>query len=597
MISAEQVLSMYQDRKQNRGPILAQMQELRNIYNAEVVLPMPEMDKAEKSMVANLVSQGLDQSAMRVASYMPGVSFLLAEVSNKTAEKIARKQKDAVMAWWHENKIKLKQRRRARWLLGYAMAPVIVKPDWRKRIPKWVLMEPLNTFPAPSQDWDELTPSDCIFSYYRSYSWVCDTYPDHTYAFANGQGSPARDDRIEFLEYISGEERCLVAISKEPASWESHPLRRAVKLEWAPNETGKCWAVCPGRITLDRPQGQFDGMLGMYQAQARLMALSMIATEKGIFSDTYLVSRPGERAQFISGPFDGRTGKVNIVAGGDIKEVRSDPGYQTNPMMNTLERNMRLTGGIPAEFGGESPTNVRTGRRGDAVLSAIVDFPVQEAQELFEYALQEENKIAISIDKTYFDEKKTFYVQWKGASSAKFTYTPSDLFKSDVNFVNFAHAGADINSLIVGIGQRVGVGLMSKHTGRELDPLIEDPELEHDHTITEGIEAALLQQIQTLASQPGGMPITDLARLMQMVKSDKLELADALIKIQEEAQQRQATPTAPGAPEAQPGIEMPGQGAEAGIPPTVGAPAEGPRNLTMMLNEMRTARTSAAVPA
>lgn len=594
-MDADRILSVYQERKKNRGVVLNQMQELRNIYNAEVVLPMPEMDKGEKSMVANLVSQGLDQSSLRVSSTMPDVRFHNFEVASRTADKLARKQRDAVMAWWHENRLKLKQRRRARWLLGYAMAPVMVKPDWVKRIPKWQLMEPLNTFPAPSQDWDELTPADCIFSYRRSYSWVLENYPDKALAFANGQGKPARDDVIEFLEYIDCEERCLVAISKEPASWESHPLRRAIMLERAENETGKCWAVVPGRITLDRPQGQFDGMLGMYQAQARLMALSMIATEKGIFSDTYLVSRPGERAQFIAGPFDGRSGKVNIVAGGDIKEVQTNPGYQTNPMMNILERNMRLTGGIPAEFGGESPTNVRTGRRGDSILSAIVDFPVQEAQELFQFSLQEENKIAIAIDKAYFNKPKSFYVQWKGSNAKKIDYTPGDLFKTDINFVNFAHAGADINSLIVGIGQRVGIGLMSLRTGQELDPLIENPELEHDRTVQEGIEKALLSQVQTLASQPGGMPLTDLARVMQLVKSDRMELAEALIKVQEEAQARQAEQVPEGAPEAMPGIEMPGQGAEAGSMAPIPEPGEGQANLTQLLNQMRTARTQGSV--
>jgi len=602
LISADQVLSMYQERKKNRGPVLNQMQEIRNIYNAEVVLPMPEMDRNEKTMVANLVSQGLDQSAMRVASTMPNVYFSLQDFPSSSSEKLARKQRDAVLGWWYENRMKIKQRRRARWLLGYSAAPVMVKPDWVKERPKWQLMEPLNTFPAPSQDYDEMTPPDCIFSYRRSYSWVCENYPDKALRFANGQGSPARDDKIEFLEYISCEERCLVAISKEPASWESHPLRNAVMLDWAPNETGMCWAVVPGRITLDRPQGQFDGMVGMYQAQAKLMALSMIATEKGIFSDTYLVSRPGERAQFISGPHDGRTGKVNIVAGGDIKENSVQPGYQTNPMIDILERNMRLTGGIPAEFGGESNTNIRTGRRGDAILSAIVDFPIQEAQELFQFSLQEENKIAIAIDKTYFDKPKSFYVQWRGSKAKKVDYTPSELFKSDVNFVTFAHAGADINSLIVGIGQRVGIGLMSKRTGQELDPLIDNPELEHDRTVAEGLEAALLQGIQAQAQQ-GALPPSDLARIMDLVRSDKMELAQAIMQAQKEAQERQAssgppgTPTGPadpGSPEAQPGLAQPGQGAEAGI--AIQQPGPSQRNLSMMLNELHNARNDMAAP-
>jgi len=121
--------------------------------------------------------------------------------------------------------------------------------------------------------------------------------------------------------------------------------------------------------------------------------------KKGIFPDTYLVSRPGETGRFLDGPHDGRTGMVNVIAGGDIKEVVSSPGYLTNPTIDRLERNQRVTAGIPAEFGGEAGSNIRTGRRGDAVLSAVIDYPVAEAQETFGFALQEENEVAIELCK------------------------------------------------------------------------------------------------------------------------------------------------------------------------------------------------------
>ena len=60
-----------------------------------------------------------------------------------------------------------------------------------------------------------------------------------------------------------------------------------VELERVPNPLGQTPVVCAQRISLDGAQGQFDGILGMYQMQARLMALEVIAVQKGVFPDTW----------------------------------------------------------------------------------------------------------------------------------------------------------------------------------------------------------------------------------------------------------------------------------------------------------------------
>ena len=75
---------------------------------------------------------------------------------------------------------------------------------------------------------------------------------------------------------------------------------------------------------------------------------------------------------------NGLTGEVGGLKGGTLRDSVVNPGFMTNPTIDRLERAQRLTAGIPAEFGGESGSNIRTGRRGEAVLSAVVDFPVQE---------------------------------------------------------------------------------------------------------------------------------------------------------------------------------------------------------------------------
>ena len=310
------------------------------------------------------------------------------------------------------------------------------------------------------------------------------------------------------------------------------------------------------------------------------MALEVIAVQKGVFPDTWLVGRPGETPQIVN-PADGLTGEVGVIRGGDLRDMQMQPGYMTNPAIDRLERAQRLTAGIPPEFGGESTTNIRTGRRGDAVLSAVVDFPVQEAQRIMARSLQEENKLAVNMSKAYAGNKgKSFYVTTKNAKG-RVDYTPNDNFDSTDNMVSYSQAGADINNLVIGGGQRVGMGTMSKQSFMAIDPLVDDPEFEHDTVIAEQLEGALLSSIQQQASQ-GAIPPADLARIMELVANNEMELAEAVEKVQREAQERQAEQVAPDSPEAMPGLAQPGMGAES----ATAAPAGGAPSLQALLGAL-----------
>jgi hypothetical protein len=302
------------------------------------------------------------------------------------------------------------------------------------------------------------------------------------------------------------------------------------------------------------------------------MALEVLAVQKGIFPDTWLVARPGETPQIVN-TANGLTGEIGVLKGGELRDATLNPGFMTNPTIDRLERGQRLTAGIPAEFGGESATNIRTGRRGDAVLSAVVDFPVQEAQKMFAASLAAENKRAIALAKSYAGNKaKSFYVSWKGAKGPV-DYTPNVHFDSDENVVMFSHPGSDINNLVIGAGQRIGMGTLSKRAFMQIDPLVDDAETEHDAVIAEALEQALLSSLATQASQ-GGIPPGDLARITELVRTDRAELADAIQQVQREAQERQAKEVPAGTPESMPGLAQPGAGAEATpTPPQAGQPS------------------------
>ena len=541
------------------------MRTLRDYYNGDVIIPLPELDSDEKSAVANLLAQGLDQTAMRIASTSPDIFCPPVDTKTKRARDNATIRRKALFGWWEHSRMDLQLAKRARHLIGYATNVVQLRFDKKVGAPIWQVRDPLTTYPAPMPNVDDMRPADVIFAYNRTLGWIRQMYPEAARKFS-GDGTTTEDEPIDLIEYVDGEEQVLIGMRAPiqtgmfmtPSVTDNKAIVQ--ELERIPNPLGQTPVVCAQRISLDGAQGQFDGILGMYQMQARLMALEVIAVQKGVFPDTWLVGRAGETPQIVN-PSDGLTGEVGIIRGGDLKDMQMQPGYMTNPAIDRLERAQRLTAGIPQEFGGESTSNIRTGRRGDAVMSAVVDFTVQEAQRIMARSLQEENRIAVDISKTYAGgRKRSFYISTKNAKGAV-EYRPNENFDSTDNVVSYSHPGADINNLVIGGGQRVGMGTMSKRSFMAIDPLVDDPEFEHDTVIGEQLEAALLSAVQMQASE-GILPPADLARIMDLVIHDEKELAGAVEQVQREAQERQAEQVPMMSPEAQPGLALPGMGAE-----------------------------------
>ena len=588
MKTVDEILALYTVRSRANDGAKQKMRTLRDYYNGDVIVPLPELNSDEQSAVANLLSQGLDQTAMRIASTAPDIYCPPTDPSKKKSRDNASIRRRALFGWWEHSRMDLQLAKRARQLIGYATTCTQLRFNMETGAPEWHLRDPLTAYPATMMGVDDMRPRDVIFAYERPLGWLRQMYPEAARKFS-GDGLASDDQGIELLEYVDEEETVLIGSRSPLNSGMYSPIPQkesksvVVELERTPNPLGQTPVVCAQRISLDNAQGQFDGIIGMYQMQAPLMALEVIAVQKGVFPDTWLVGRQGETPQIVN-PADGLTGEVGVVRGGDLRDIQTQPGYMTNPAIDRLERAQRLTAGIPAEFGGESPSNIRTGRRGDAVLSAVVDFAVQEAQRIMSRSLQEENKLAIDISKAYAGSKaKTFYVSTKNAKG-RVDYRPRENFDSTDNVVSYSHPGADINNLVIGGGQRVGMGTMSKKSFMAIDPLVDDPEFEHDTVIGEQLEQALLASVQQQASQ-GAIPPADLARIMELVMNDKLELAGAVEKVQREAQERQAELVEAMAPEAQPGLAMPGMGAES---PVMGEPAPqaGPPGLEELIGAL-----------
>ena len=562
----EYVVALFRERQKTLGPQHEAMRQIRALYQGEIAVPLPEMRREEKTSIVNLAKQGINQMGMRAASVMPNMEFPPINTGRQEdAVKNAQKRRKINMSWWNDEGMNLKMRQRGRWLFAYAHAPVMICPNYELGRPMWRPVSPIDTFAAHQSTFDDMVPSDCIIAVTNSVGWCKLMWPNTAHLLRDFKD----DQLVEILHYIDSEEYHTVVTPKlvmqevRAAQWHSNKAMTAMTLDWVPNLTGRPWVVIPRSISLEDPISTYSGMVGMYEAQAELDALAKIARRKGVFAEEWLVSSDNNVAEVVV-PADPYNGIVGQVRGGNLIRLAPEPLYSTDTGIDRYERGQRVEANLPSDFGGESSTNVRTGARANALIQSAVDPVLQETHELFAKSLEYENTIAIAIDKAYWSGRsKTIYLGHEAV-----TYDPGKVWETDRHRVTYSMAGADMNQMTIVPLQMVGAGVMSRETAMSYHPLIQDVNKEKDRIVLDSLEQAVLQGVQTLIGTPGGMPITDVVEIMRMIKDDDFDFVEAMAEMQEIAQERQAAQAETMA-QGQPGLNMPGQGAESplSIPP------------------------------
>jgi hypothetical protein len=318
-----------------------------------------------------------------------------------------------------------------------------------------------------------------------------------------------------------------------------------------------------------------------------LAALEYIAIKQSIFPKEWLVSHPGSPGQAeVIVEADGLTGVMGEIRNGQIQQTQVQPSIQASQMQDRLERVGRLAGGLPAELGGESATNIRTARRGEAVLGSAIDMPVQEHQEIFEDSMEAENHRAIAVAKAYFGSKPTSFYIPKNGKITKPDYTPNDVFENDQNVVKYGMTGTDANSFVIAMGQRLQMETISPETFMEMDPVVEDVQEEMGRIWISGARRAMMSSVENQASQ-GTIDPTFIARFAQALQDGKTQPEDALTTVHQEMQKEQAAQQASQPQQApQPG-QMPGMTGAPGVQGGVPMPPPGQGALAQILGNLR----------
>lgn len=589
MRSADEVVTLFDRLREQGGHHKERMREMAQVNNGDIAIPLPELSSVDRSSVVNYAYRGLQTMSQNMSSVAPVTMF--GPLKATEGERRAARTRMNVAAYWDQkDRMALLDAQRARYLFGYGTSPVRVDVNLLEERPVLSVPSPLTTYaPQPSQA-NDITPPFAIAAMQMSASGLVARYGANVQVLLKAAGSMKENPHELFwvLEYADAEEFHLVLgqkvvndrMSSRYIGEEAHG--GGVTLTRMPNRAGISPWVCPGLINLDKMQGHFDQILGMYHAQSVLTALELQHAARSVFQETWLVARPGETPQIMT-PADPITGQIGEVRGADIQTIAPDPQFHTHMVQDRLQEAALMTAGIPPDMLGRSASNVRTGRRGSEILSAAQDPALQEAQSIMAESKIEEKRRQIEFDKAYFRKSKSIMVTWSGRVE-QVEYEAGELWKTNECLIKYPMPGMDSSSLIIMVGQLIGMDLLSKSEARQMLPFFDDPDSSADLVVTETLQRAFLEQLGAMVQSPDSpLQPRHVARLIKLVRDKDMDLIDAFEKVQEEAQKEQATPVPAEDPmAAAPGLDGPGA-----LPPPVEGPNLGTDNVADLFGRLR----------
>ena len=595
----------------------------KHFHNADYVIPQFNVQNTFESGIASqLIADAIETTARRAADSKAGISCPAVpgaggRSANNQSRSRAALRKKAYMARWKSSQYHVLKSKLFRHQAAYATYCMGVVPDNENGQAKIVVRSPLNAYPESVASTEVRAVRNIGFVYqisreeliamYGKYNPHLETYLNQSYS---GNDAPWDivswyDDKVTMVGLIGQHQ----ATTTASYSWRTQQETATEEgstggflISSTPNPVGKCTWICPQSMSLDGLYSAMNRIIPTAAALQKIASLEYFAVEKSVVPDRYVIAADNMTPRIVGGEWHpGRTGKMNLIRNAKgVGEMQSQPGVGTIPLKSALERSARMSVGNPATLDGDASGSLRSGNTVEALGAVSVDPMIREMHEVMETAMEVVNTFIAETELAYWPSKKYQAATGLRGDSTHVLYVPRDIWtESTDSSVNYPIPGMDVFNTTQAVQAMTGAGLISEETGRDMHPWVHDAEGEADQILVSTMRKILMGSVEQQA-QGGQFPITDIVALIDQLKKG-LDFEDAFTKVQEAAQERQATEAAEAqegqiaAPEAMPGVNAEGIGGEQPMPggPPGAAP---PPGLAEMLGQLGAAPPGAPVP-
>lgn len=244
------------------------------------------------------------------------------------------------------------------------------------------------------------------------------------------------------------------------------PEREGLVLAQTPNLIGRVPVAVAQRPTIDgESRGQFDDVLPVYAAKARLALLMLEATQKSVEAPLAL---PQDVTQLSIGP----DAVIRSNSPEKIRRIPLDVPQYSFAENNLLSEELRFGTRFPESRAGQADGSIVTGQ-GVKALQAAFDSQVKTAQSILGEALGDAVSLAFRVDEAYFNEVQREVSSTANGVQYKLRYRPStDIAGNYGVSVSFGlMAGLDPNRALIFALQARGDKLISRNFTRRNLPI------------------------------------------------------------------------------------------------------------------------------
>ena len=536
--------------------------------------------ESENLPAPNLLVSALDRLAQKIGR-VPALDVHITNPRDSERNKNKKDKLERIVTSYDQNqKLELQMPQIARWLPGYGFVVWVITSKRNPEgnlYPVAELRDPFSTFPGyngnnqmaeelvnvrkvPVPDLVKMYPE--LKSYFNKEKKKSNESEYFRHGLYSDSGSGSWDNSGDMGDII-------VEYINEEGTYVTHVDSKTI-VDFVPNvlKSGPSF-VCAKRYAFDQIQGQFDQVIGLMGAMAKINIMSVIAMEDAVFTETNVVG------EIESGQYRKGRNAINYLTPGSqvIKPVNNLP-YQLFESVSRIERHLRTVAGYPVSDDAISPNSFVTGR-GLEELNQGIGAMVNEYHTVLQHALQDMDSKRLELDELALNKRKPLVGTLKGSAFSE-SYTPA----TDIggNYTTRRKYGAmatfdEASKVITGL-QLLQAGIIDKETmQREMDGL-EDLVSINEKITKEKAEGVMFDSLLAQASQgdaKASMALVD-------IYASPGKMATILKKFftVEEPQMN---------PEEMALAQMGGAGGPGGPPPQQGGQPPNPGDILNMINQ------------
>ena len=570
------------DRYHTRDSRWADLMAIRQ-GDIQQVFPGMFSEEYPKPMVANFI----DVAARDVAEVIAPLPAFNCDTTDSISDR-ARKRADkrTMIAAGYRDSCNLQtlMYSGADRYLTFGMLAFIVEPDYENNRPMIRIDNPINSYP-------EFDRFGRLLSYTKRYQKpvreLCNEFPEFESQILTKYENRNSERILEVYRYQDKNELVLFI-----------PERANLVLERAQNpfdELPIALAIRPGVDSDENQRGQFDDIMWVQVARARMATFQLEAAQKSVQAPFAL---PSDVNVIEIGP-DATIRSANPEK---IRRVSLDIPNGIFQETSELDQELRVGSRYPQGRMGMQSGSIVTGRGVEALMGGF-DTQVKTAQAVFTETFRQVMRLCFKMDEALFGDVEKEVRGVTAGAPYEITYTPKKDIQGDY-WCDISYgmmAGLDPNRALVFGLQARGDKLISRDFLRRQMPWDMNVTQEEEKVEVEELRDALMTAVANYASaipqmaEQGQDPTKAIQAIAAAIKGR--QKGDAIEDVITEAFAQQVSPPveAAGASGQAPGGEPNPQGAPQGMPQG-GAPAGQPPQQVSSLQNLLAGLSSSGAP-